>query len=403
MSNLSVPNSIHATKPSLHSHCLLGSHERTSLLTLQSFFAIGAYVYLSWMVPISLQHRNQSLGSPAQSCMQGYYWVPFFYPVLPTPSWGLTPSSKANFRTSGPFLLWTCSASPPDFSGLNVLATRNVPCRLKKKPSWRSFCSSASQTLPSPRQTLIMCPPFPPWTATHSTVSLFIPHCTGNSTARLQSASNRLSSLPPSDIQVRTDGSVPTFFGPGDAGVYVTCSKCHTSYSCPFFFGPIASSFTAETFALKQGLAWCTSHLMTCKFQSVLFLTDSESALSILSSAPSYLLPESLWNVWSLASSLSNNITLNFQWVPGHAGLPGNENADLLAKAGAALPTDAIPCPLPPVIAKIRYLLYHNWRRHISHSYMNHQVPKVSLEDLLLSRPICCELSCLRYRGHSIF
>ena len=49
---------------------------------------------------------------------------------------------------------------------------------------------------------------------------------------------------------------------------------------------------------------------MTCKFQSILFLTDSQSALSILSSALSYLLPESLWNVWSLASSLSNNTTL---------------------------------------------------------------------------------------------
>ena len=160
---------------------------------------------------------------------------------------------------------------------------------------------------------------------------------------------------PPSNIQVWTDGSVPSLFGPGGAGVYVTCSKCNTSYSLSFSTGPIASSFTAETFALKQGLDWCTSHFMTCKFQSVLFLTDSQSALSILSSPSSYLLPESLWNLWPLASSLSNNTTLSFQWVPGHAGLPGNENADLLAKAGASLPTDAIPSPLPPVVAKVRY------------------------------------------------
>ena len=100
---------------------------------------------------------------------------------------------------------------------------------------------------------------------------------------------------------------------------------------------------------------------MTCKFQSVLFLTDSQSALCILSSAPSYLLSESLWNVWSLASSLSNNTTLSFQWVPGHAGLPGNEKADLLAKTGASLPADAIPCPFLPVIAKVRYSQYRNW------------------------------------------
>ena len=46
---------------------------------------------------------------------------------------------------------------------------------------------------------------------------------------------------------------------------------------------------------------------MICKFQSVLFLTDSQLAFSILSSAPSYLLPESLWNVWSLASFLRRN------------------------------------------------------------------------------------------------
>ena len=206
---------------------------------------------------------------------------------------------------------------PPDFSSLYALATRNVPCRLKKKPSWRSFCSSATQSLPSPRETLIMCPPFPPWTATHFTVSPFIPDCTGNSTARLQSASNRLSSLPHSDIQEWTDGSVPSLFGPGGAGVYVTCSKCNTSNSLSFSTGPIASSFTAETFALKQGVDWCTSHLMTCKFQSVLFLTDSQSALSILSSALSYLLPESLWNVWSLASSLFNNTTFFFRRKPG--------------------------------------------------------------------------------------
>ena len=108
----------------------------------------------------------------------------------------------------------------------------------------------------------------------------FIPDCTGNRTPRLQCASNRLFSLPPSDIQVWTDGSVSSLFGPGGAGVYVTCSKCHTSNFLPFSTGPIASSFAAETFALKQGLDWCTNHLMTCKFQSVLFLIDSQSALS---------------------------------------------------------------------------------------------------------------------------
>ena len=291
---------------------------------------------------------------------------------------------------------------PTDSSSLYALATRNVPCLLKKKPFWKSFFSSATQPLPSPRETLTMFPPFPPWTATHFTVSPFIPDCTGNSTARLQSASSRVSFLPPSDIQVWTDGSFPSLFGPGGVGVYITCSKCNTSNFLSFSTGLIASSFTVEIFALKRGLDCCTSHLMTCKFQSVLFLTDSQSALSMLSSAPSYLLPESLWNVSSLASSLSNNTTLSFQMVPNHAGLPGNEKADLLAKAGASLTTDAIPCPLPPVVAKVCYFQYHNWRRHISHSHLKFQVPEVSSEELLLSRSIRYELSRLRCHGHSL-
>ena len=185
--------------------------------------------------------------------------------------------------------------------------------------------------------------------------------------------------------------------------MYVTCFKCNTSNFLSFSTGPIASSFTAETFALKQGLDWCTSHLTTSKFQSVLFLTDSQSALSILSSAPSYLLPESLWNVWSFASSLSNNTTLSFQWVPGHAGLPGNEKADLLAKAGASLPTDAIPCPLPPVVAKVCYFQYHNWRCHIFHSHLNFQVPEVSSEELALfavSFPVFTAMATVFFYPH---
>ena len=73
--------------------------------------------------------------------------------------------------------------------------------------------------------------------------------------------------------------------------------------------------------------------------------------------------------------------------------------SDLLAKAGAS---NAIPCPLLPVVAKVQYSQYQNWRRHISHSHLNFQVPEVSLEELLLSRPIRCELSRLRCHGHSL-
>ena len=152
---LSTPQS-----PSL-CHCLLGSHERISLPNLQSLCATGAHICLFWMVPIPLQHRNQSLGSPTQSCMQGYYWV-----LSSTPSSLLLreaqlPPLKLTLEHQTLSSFERALRLPPDFSSLYALATRNVPCRLKKKPSWRSFCSSATQSLPSPRETLIMCPSFP--------------------------------------------------------------------------------------------------------------------------------------------------------------------------------------------------------------------------------------------------
>ena len=49
-----------------------------------------------------------------------------------------------------------------------------------------------------------------------------------------------------------------------------------------------------------------------------------------------------------------------------------------------------------------RYSQYRNWRRHISHSHLNFQVPEVSSEELLLSRSIRSELSRLRCHGHNL-
>jgi len=63
--------------------------------------------------------------------------------------------------------------------------------------------------------------------------------------------------------------------------------------------------------------------------------TDSQSALILLSSVPAFLQPKSFWDI---SDSLCSRVALSFQWVPGHAGLPGYERADSLAKTRATLP-----------------------------------------------------------------
>ena len=235
MSNPCVPNSIHATKPFAQLPLPLGVPQKESLSLLYKAFVRPVLTYAShgWFPFLCNTATNhlEVLHRAACRVITGCLFS--------------TPSSLLLLEAQLPRLKLTlehqtlCSFEralrlPPDFSSLYGLAIKNVPCRLKKKPSCRSFCSSATQPLPSPRESLITCPPFPPWSTTHFTVSPFIPDCTSSSTARLQIASSRLSSLPPSDIQVWTDGSVPSLFGPGGAGVYATCSKCNTSHSLSF-------------------------------------------------------------------------------------------------------------------------------------------------------------------------
>jgi len=93
--------------------------------------------------------------------------------------------------------------------------------------------------------------------------------------------------------------------GAEGAGIYAACGRCSSSSSLSYSVGPVSSSFSAESSALVYDLEWCHSHPKACHFQSALFLTDSQSALSLLSLAPAFLQPKSFWNIWDLSDSLS--------------------------------------------------------------------------------------------------
>ena len=55
---------------------------------------------------------------------------------------------------------------------------------------------------------------------------------------------------------------------------------------------------------------------------SLLLLSDSRSVLTTPSSPPSFLLPQTLWQIWQELSFLSS-CSIRLQWVPGHSFLPG--------------------------------------------------------------------------------
>ena len=71
-----------------------------------------------------------------------------------------------------------------------------------------------------------------------------------------------------------------------------------------------------------------------------------------LSSPPSFLLPQSLWQIWQELSSLSS-CCIRLQWVPRHSFLPGNDAADELVRRGALLAPSAIPCTVVSLLLSL--------------------------------------------------
>ena len=119
---------------------------------------------------------------------------------------------------------------------------------------------------------------------------------------------------------------------------------------------------------------------------------------SALSSPPSFILPQSLWQELSSLSLCS----IRLQWIPGHSFLPGNDAVDELARRGALFMSSVSPCSLSRLISRIHFSLFSDWRRTVSSKLFDTQVPLISTEKLVLPRHARCVLSRLRCNGHSL-
>ena len=201
-------------------------------------------------------------------------------------------------------------------------------------------------TLPStsPRKAFFVCPPSPPWNTPSFTVEPTLSSPCFRSNLPLSIAKTRLS--PISHDLVLSGQTVLTYlpaalsvasrpFFPFQQAQYVQASLLNPTPFCTLFAG-LGSTNKSAIF---------------------LVLSGSCSVLTTPSSTPSFLLPQSLWQIWQELSSLFS-CSIRLQLVHGHSFLLRNDAADELARQGpySCLLQSLVVSLLLPLVSTLVFL-----------------------------------------------
>lgn len=193
-------------------------------------------------------------------------------------------------------------------------------------------------------------PSRPPWTLLAGSVNTEIPSISKKDNVYTQKSvtMDYLDLKYPTALMVYTDGS-KIMDGEAGGGFYIP----QLQKSAFFSIAGDCCAHTAELVAIVSALR----HLLALPLwaRQIVLCSDSRAALQAITADKFQSRLEIVLEIKSIIHQLIvSGLEIVLQWIPGHAGIPGNDHVDSLAKMGALRAPGSTSVHILPAVVELR-------------------------------------------------